>query len=428
MSDTVDLVLEDLFDADQLASLEDEEIALDIAESRQEIASLEAHLLDVESTLALIRDQGGVCRATMESHSGYLPVDYPLESFTQKPTMTNLDVATASLEDRKGWLIGAIVTAVVALIAKLLSWIFGRNKSEAKVEANKSRATKDFDRASDLVSFAGSASGSGSVPASNSRFELPASFNLVAETNQKGASMWNAFSETILTTRDPAVKALFSLQRNIILDHTKLIMETKLYCDRLIDKGSKIQQNDQTALLQLHSEANTLAERIKAYGARIHQSLDVGMLSGQLNSASRRGNPTTADTMRAVNEAINTLASRPAQSSFSITDFINKHTDEKDLMQNWVPDFAYRYEDRQAKKALEALEKVSKDLKHWNVRSVQNDAVYNTLDLLVRTINQEVSAIFSFLQVLVKITDTETRFIQMAHRYVKDLASVIKTA
>ena len=114
-------------------------------ESVDEVANAQAFLIDTIANLEAIATQDGISRDMVVAVEDHLPENIPLLSFTKNPTATNIDVGIEAL-GKQGWgLIGIIIAAIIALVAKLLSWLFNRSNAGGSIrDAEKAtRIAKD---------------------------------------------------------------------------------------------------------------------------------------------------------------------------------------------------------------------------------------------------------------------------------------------
>lgn len=86
----------------------------------QQVDELRDQLIDGIAALEAIATTGGVSRQMIASFEQFLPDDVPLNSFTRTETQTNLDVATATLENRNWGMIAAIAAAIASIIGTIL--------------------------------------------------------------------------------------------------------------------------------------------------------------------------------------------------------------------------------------------------------------------------------------------------------------------
>lgn len=100
---------------------EDEDVLRQIEIAQEAIDVMEHILHDVKAN-------GGVCRQHMASLEAYLPgmIDeyYPLESYTLRPSHTNLSVTLEKITINREHVKKGLIALLVAAIAKLLHWLW----------------------------------------------------------------------------------------------------------------------------------------------------------------------------------------------------------------------------------------------------------------------------------------------------------------
>lgn len=98
-------------------------------DARDEINQVRDRLLDGLVALESIIQEDGVSKNMLVSLEDILPEQYPLKSFTEQPSHTNLDVAVVSLEEKNWGLIVTIGLAIAGLIARIIQWLFSQGNS-----------------------------------------------------------------------------------------------------------------------------------------------------------------------------------------------------------------------------------------------------------------------------------------------------------
>lgn len=119
-------------------TIEDYENELDVLDETDEVASLEAAVTDLEHTLNNIISVEGVSKNIIKPYENILTNVGGINAFTTNPTSVNLEIALETLDDHSKGLIAALLLALGALMAKIISWLLdlfiNRNKNSDKIE------------------------------------------------------------------------------------------------------------------------------------------------------------------------------------------------------------------------------------------------------------------------------------------------------
>jgi hypothetical protein len=111
---------------------------LDLMDELEEAASLEAAILDLQTTMESILSIEGVSKSLIEPYQEYLTNVGGIKGFTKTLTKVNYDYALEALEDHTQTIIGGLIVVVAAIIAKIVSWLIdlflNRSKGSDKVE------------------------------------------------------------------------------------------------------------------------------------------------------------------------------------------------------------------------------------------------------------------------------------------------------
>lgn len=95
----------------------------DTTEEEEQVVSLEAIALDIESFLAQVSETGGVSRGMAEKAAHLLPVDTNYAYYSQTPTKTQLKVTLEAIDLKTALLIAGAVVAVAVLAIKIVQYL-----------------------------------------------------------------------------------------------------------------------------------------------------------------------------------------------------------------------------------------------------------------------------------------------------------------
>lgn len=395
-----------LNELDGLASLED--VALDQEEVESKIASLEADLLDVNFALESIADDGGVCRRHVEPYLQYLPDDFPLESFTRSPSAVNLEAATVTLEGRWDAVLVAIAAAIAALIAKLIQWLIKRNKKEKKVEDQKAEAVDGIKQAASGIK-------------EHARENIEELDKIRQRYNEQAGDYWSAFAEMVFQRNNPVIRKLFQLQKTVLVSHTETVEEAYRFFAEVVAraKRSKGGFTDEMGLL---SELSTVQGRAMTQANVLKREL-TGLGIPGLDEAK-----SSKEQLGATKAYLDGLAGTAATKAFDIDTFTTQLVnDQIVLLSDWVDDYEFRYESRQAKQAERVLKEIGNALKRVSVDDIESETVRGAAQDALKMISSEVSAVYLYQQIIPKIVDTETRFTKLAYDYYRDLGKIVRS-
>lgn len=394
--DIVEVMFQDVVEESSVGL---EEVELDVKDCEQTIASLEAQLLDVTVTLESIESNGGVSRQDIERFAEFLPQDYPLASFTQRPSMTNVDVATVSLEGRVAYVLSAIAVAIATLIVKLFTWLRKRRKGDEKTEKKKSQAVDALKSLEDKLK--------------DNRPDV----EIVETYNQKAVERDNAYREMVFQQRNPVLMQLFGLQRTMLTTHVDTIVECKEFFEQLA-KNEK-QDRSMGENLSLASQFGTLRARLETQAQQVRRELTPAMHLE--DNFSPNDLKSTSDIMSSVKDQLERLRQQKPKAPFNITAFVDGWVEGQIvLLQEWVPDYQFRY-DNQTERSLTKLRQVGEELKRMKVPEFSDISVTDAAKDSLRALNAEVAAIYRYLQILTQVSDTETWFVKLVTDYIQEL-------
>lgn len=121
----------------------------DVSQEEAEILIIQEKMGELSDLCDTVAAEAGVNKAiatAMESiKPGVLGSQYPIASFTDDYSRTNLKVALEELDNTQKWLAGGAIVLVAALVAKVIHWIYkyftkGDGDEEKFTEADKIRA------------------------------------------------------------------------------------------------------------------------------------------------------------------------------------------------------------------------------------------------------------------------------------------------
>lgn len=379
-----------------------DEIDLLISDDLDKIASLEAELIDVVTALEDLSVQEGVCRSNMASFEAYLPEDYPLTSFTRRPTQTNLEVATVTLENRQGAILTAIAVAVGMLIGRLISWFIEKYRNYRNLKAANDAAERIRKMNETL---------------SKKREELGGNLDLVSlvkkhspkalELEERFKELFNEYSEACLHG-DAFVSEVFSIQESVYGDLLPKILEYGDYYKRLAKEDS-----DPIGLV---SEVSTASRYFETKAQQLHKSFEQSRwraISGPPNSFNAL--------VRAIKSKADAMRNAPSKRSMTLADFADevgvRGSDFESSSIARLPNYHFRFEDAYVKRYMREMGKLEKDLKaKQSIRSSEPLFISGMKSFLL-TLQNEISAIIQYGHILDQMEETETKLFELAAQY-----------
>lgn len=365
--------------------IEDEDAfpEIDIQDANNEILSLESSLLDAKTALARCQRQQGVSRVDLQGFEDLLPDDYPLASFTKKPTQTNYDVATIALENRITQIFMAIVKAIVNLIRRLLKWVFGRRRNEEKVDDQKRAAEPKLLKA---INDASESEGQGSE----------AFRREVARINERYQGSWNGLTEGMLYKRSDVVdqvKAFFNVRNTVVVEGTAHIADLFDFYQGALEKVSK----DQTGGIQPASEMASVWRVIEAHSKEVSSTIDntfpkVGEVAdGKIETLQQ-----PVSRMRA---GIDKLEQGNTSRPFDVWQIMQDYREKRvSFLMDWAEGYDFAFRDRDIKRALDTLERVEKDLNRFKPLELDDPELDKASRQTFWALKEEVVAITSYME------------------------------
>jgi len=139
-------------------TIEDNTVDLDVMDETERLASLESKFNDLETTLTAMQEHQGVSQAMVASQESLLDsIPGGLRSYTKTPTKVNYSITMEEFGDTASVLIGALITAAMLLMTKIVGWlldVFLGNKKSADSVAQAAENNHVVSEASNKVEAA----------------------------------------------------------------------------------------------------------------------------------------------------------------------------------------------------------------------------------------------------------------------------------
>lgn len=379
-----------------------DEIDLLISDDLDKIASLEAELIDVQTALEDLTAQEGVCRSNMASFEAHLPEDYPLTSFTRRPTQTNLEVATVTLENRQSAILTAIAAAVGMLIGRLISWFVEkyrnyRNLKKANDAPERNRKlTEQLERKQE---------------------ELGHDINLTdlvkkhspkaLELEERFNKLFSEYGEACLLADDFTTE-VFSIQESVYGDFLPKILEYGDYYKRLAKEES-----DPISLI---SEVSTASRFFEVKAQQFYKSFD----RSRWRTISEPPNSFNS-LVRAIKSRVDTMRNEPPKRSLLLVDFADKvgvrGSDFEEPSISQLPNHHFRFEDAYVKRYMRELGKLEKDLKSKQPIRSSEPSFTDGMKSFLFTLQSEIAAIIQYGHILDQMEETEDKLFELVVQY-----------
>lgn len=404
-----------------------EEIDDIIAEEVESISSLEAELIDVTTALEQIQAECGVSKQLALSVEHYLPEDLPIASYTRTPTRTNYDVTVASLEDRKNAIIGAIVLALVAIIGKLIEWLFNRKSRQEMEKAaetirNIKAESEELDKTAKSTKNSGNVSGDEETfDYDDSRRKADKEIKLLADDyNKRLEEFWNYFVESNFTKLQSKYKSMFGAQEDILVDYVDNIVGAMDYYKDLVTRDH---ENPISASSEFDSLTGLLSDKAQYIKGKLSGFSDV--------SPTMSNKVFLQDVMRAVKVDVDQEQAQPGrelrrQDAIDHLTTLVTHSDIGAHFEGQVRDPFFWRDDRMVQRRLKGLKKSAEGLKRYT--EVQSDIVQvaNMAKDSLKILRREVWGVMTFVKVLETLTDNQEKCFNLLLEYSKKRYAIEK--
>lgn len=396
-----------------------------ISDEVETITTLEAELIDVTAALEQIEEESGVTKQLALSVEQYLPEDLPVASFTQMPTRTNYEVTVTSLENRKNAIIGAIVVALIAIVSKLIEWVFSRksrqemDKAVERIQSLKAES-ENIDRKAKETKHNGNVSDDGKTfEYSGQRRKADDEIKALAKTyGEKLESVWNQFVQQNFIRLESKNRSLFELQEDVLVGYVNNVIASMDYFKDLVDR-------DHESLISASSEFDSLIGLLSDKAKYLRGKVDSGYVANDSRGqtgASGHG-LFFQDTMRDVKEQVDYEQSqpgadmkRPGESIDVISDLVAAGSIDPHFKHQVRDPFFWR-DDRVVQRNLKDLKKNSESLKnHTDVRSELPQVAIMAKDAL-KILRREVWAIMAFVKILESLTENQEKCVKVLLEY-----------
>lgn len=116
----------------------------DVMDEDEIMLSMESKAMDIEMVIRNMQRAQGVSMSMVQPVQHLLPSHLKLNSFSQRPTMTNYTVSMEGLIKGATAVFGGAVVAIGALISKIIMWIIGLFKSNDSASQSASKAAEQL--------------------------------------------------------------------------------------------------------------------------------------------------------------------------------------------------------------------------------------------------------------------------------------------
>lgn len=359
------------------------EFELDIQDDRDRIASLEAQILDVDSTLSLLKSQDGVCRRNVVSFESQLPEELPLSSFTANPSHTNLSVTRASLENYRAGLWAMMGAAIAAMIMKLVQWFRARQKRQnaekvlERINALTKRQAKEL---KDIPPLDIQVAAKKAASAYQSRFE----------------SLYTEFGNDAFRA-GPFSRQVYSLQRTVLGTYLPKVINLAEVVDRLVKSPD--------VSISMRSEVDTAVKYLETIGKQMLRTANINERQVDLGEGPMLAIANRLDETR--KELDSKTLSDNVISSVMPRVWMGDEVG-KTLASESIEDRDFRFKDRNALRNVDKLETVASKIAKDSKSSTEDPEGTKLLRRLTQLIQKEVVGIQKYLSILGELSHRET--------------------